>query len=487
MGSARLGVDHLLGVAVVGGHHEQDARVLARGLEDAEAAVERLDRDDRLREFAGVAHHVGVGEVDDMGAELPVPERADRLLGDLRGAHLGVKVVRRSPPGRNEDPLLARIRLLDAAVEEVRDVGVLLGLGQAQIRDAPLGPDVREDACPGARRERGRQIELRLVFREADEVELRRLRPRKVGKPGFGQRARDLPGAVRPEIEEHDRVPIDDRADGLAVLGDHRRLDELVGLAARVGGLDGRRRSLGAQAGGEHQRLVGAGHAVPALVAVHGVVAAGDRGDLPAEFRERRLEARDVAGRGPGRRVAPVREDVHPDARHAGLARELQESFEVALVRVDPAVGHQPHQVQGRAPAPGVLDGGRERGVLEERSVAQREVDAEQILRHHPPGAERQVPDLGVAHESGRQSHGFAGGLEERPRELRQPAVVDRSPGARDRIALRRRRMTPAVADQEEKRGRLQARGAGRRRSRAASRTLAGRGSRRSRSETTCM
>ena len=76
VGLAGHGVDHLLGVAVVGGHHQDDAGVAAGGLEDAEAAVERLDRRDRLGQLAGVADHVGVGEVDDVGAEAGGPRSA---------------------------------------------------------------------------------------------------------------------------------------------------------------------------------------------------------------------------------------------------------------------------------------------------------------------------------------------------------------------------------------------------------------------------
>ena len=51
---------------------EDRARLAAGGFEDPEAAVERLDRGDRLGELARVADHVGVREVDDVGAEAAV-------------------------------------------------------------------------------------------------------------------------------------------------------------------------------------------------------------------------------------------------------------------------------------------------------------------------------------------------------------------------------------------------------------------------------
>ncbi len=135
----------------------------------------------------------------------------------------------------------------------------------------------------------------------------------------------------------------------------------------------------------------------------------------------------------------------------------------MALVRVHAAVGEQAHQVQRRATALGGRAGREKPCVLEEGAVAQSQVDAEQVLRHHAAGAEGQVSDLGVAHHSGRKPHGFARRLEQRPRVLRQPAVEDGRARERDGVARRGRRVAPAVADQEEDRRRfLQARGAGR-------------------------
>ena len=93
-----------------------------------------------------------------------------------------------------------------------------------------------------------------------------------------------------------------------------------------------------------------------------------------------------------------------------------------------------------------------ERGILEERPVADREIDAQQVLRNHAPGAEVQVADLGISHQSRGKPDGFARRLEQRPGLLREPAVEDRRPRERDRVARRRRREAPAVADQEDDR-----------------------------------
>ena len=66
---AAVRLDHVVGVAVVGGD-QAGAAARAHGVADAaEAGVDRLDRRDGGRQHAGVADHVGVGEVDDHEVE----------------------------------------------------------------------------------------------------------------------------------------------------------------------------------------------------------------------------------------------------------------------------------------------------------------------------------------------------------------------------------------------------------------------------------
>ena len=90
---------------------------------------------------------------------------------------------------------------------------------------------------------------------------------------GVGQ----LAGAVGAEVEVDDDVAV---ADATVHAGDERRPDELVVLAARVGrrergGRVGRR--LRPEAAAVDHRVVPGLRALPALVAVHAVVAPADR------------------------------------------------------------------------------------------------------------------------------------------------------------------------------------------------------------------
>src|SRR4051812_1709743 len=88
-------------------------------------------------------------------------------------------------------------------------------------------------------------------------------------------------------------------------------------------------------------------------------------------------------------------------------------------VRVDPAVRHEPEQVDTVAPG----ERRPQRLVLEKRAVGNGLVDAHEVLVEPPAGADRQVPDLGVAHLSRRKAGGFARCLDRGVRILVPEAV----------------------------------------------------------------
>ena len=91
---------------------------------------------------------------------------------------------------------------------------------------------------------------------------------------------------------------------------------------------------------------------LPAEVAVHGVVAAGDRGDLAdAVLAELLLEGFEVAEAAGGHGVAAVHESVDEDAGEFVLRSQTQEPVEVALVRVDATVGEEAEEMEGACPA----------------------------------------------------------------------------------------------------------------------------------------
>ena len=62
---AAVGLEHVVGVAVIGGDHARAAGLVDGVDHLLQAPVDRLDRLHRGRDHAGVADHVGVREVDD--------------------------------------------------------------------------------------------------------------------------------------------------------------------------------------------------------------------------------------------------------------------------------------------------------------------------------------------------------------------------------------------------------------------------------------
>jgi hypothetical protein len=94
-------------------------------------------------------------------------------------------------------------------------------------------------------------------------------------------------------------------------------------------------------------------------------------------------------------------------------------------------------------------EGGDERLVLVEGPVRDRAVDALEVLVEHPARADRQVPDLRVAHLPRRQPDGFAGCLQRRVRIAAPERVEDRRVRELDGVAGAGRRATPAVEDDD--------------------------------------
>src|SRR5207248_3644448 len=162
-----------------------------------------------------------VREVDDAEA-IPVPlELRTEPFGDLRGGHLGLLVVGADVARAwHEDSGLSAPLLFAAAVEEVRHVRVLLGLGDVQLPNTLLGESLRKRLVDLLLAERGRTVEVVAVARHRGH--------RDVSLP---QPLRQLAGSIGPEIEEDDRI--EDRIDSRLVLDDDR-LDELVRHSIRI-------------------------------------------------------------------------------------------------------------------------------------------------------------------------------------------------------------------------------------------------------------
>lgn len=128
VGVSSLGVNHLLGVAVVGSDAEDVTGLLARVVDGPDSRIGSSDGLDSRVKDTSVADHVGRSKVAHDKLVLLGLEDLGDLVGDTLRTHLRLLVVG-SDLGRGDHrTLLALVLLLDTAVEEESNVGVLLSL-----------------------------------------------------------------------------------------------------------------------------------------------------------------------------------------------------------------------------------------------------------------------------------------------------------------------------------------------------------------------
>ena len=194
--------------------------------------------------------------------------------------------------------------------------------------------------------------------------------------------------------------------------------------------------------------LVGTGHPLPAVVAVHGVVAAGDGGDARA-LGQAGAQGLDVAPGRFGRHVAPVGDGVDDDLDALGGddAGGLQH---VPDVSVHPAVGDDPHQVRPPAAGLQLFDEAAQGGIGGEGAVLDGEVDLAEIHRHDAPGPDVGMADLGVAHLPARQAHVGAVGDQRRIGALTHDAVEVGGVGQCGGVVFALFAQAPAIEDAQD-------------------------------------
>ncbi|MNP10208.1 hypothetical protein D3C76_1023490 [compost metagenome] len=225
----------------------------------------------------------------------------------------------------------------------------------------------------------------------------------------FDEHAGQFAGAVGAEVHEHHGVAVFD----LHRLTDGGGFDELVALATRVRGLQAFLGGGGVEfAMAVDDQVVGLGHTVPTVVAIHGEITADEAGDAAfAQGLEGGVQQFDRRLRAFRRGIAAVEEGVQVDFFSAALGGQFGHGDQVILVAVHAAIGQQAHEVHGFTGGDGFVHGGADGRVLEELAVADRFGHAGEVLVHHAAGAEIHVADLGVAHLAVRQAnvHAAAG------------------------------------------------------------------------------
>lgn len=201
--------------------------------------------------------------------------------------------------------------------------------------------------------------------------------------------------------------------DSAVLAVDNDGLEELVGLALLVAGLDGLDRVGRLLTLALDNAVHGLLNTVPALVTVHGVVTTDNSGDLAeAELVGVVEDGLHVAGARLGVGVTTVAEEVDVDLGHADLLGDFEESKQVVDVRMDTAVRDETEKVQAAVAllcAGEALDNVVD---LVEFALLNGLVDADNVLPDDSAGANVQVTDLTVAHEALGKTDGERRGLE---------------------------------------------------------------------------
>jgi len=158
--------DHQVGVADDAGADPRLA-VAAAGAHRRDAVGE-LDLADRTQLDGPLgAIHRQPFQIHGRDDVVPAVDIGQQRVSDLMRAHLGLQIVGGHVRGGHEHPVFSRVGRFDAAVEEVGDVRVLLGLGESEIVHGVSLHDVGEASRERLRFERHRQVQRGVVAREA--------------------------------------------------------------------------------------------------------------------------------------------------------------------------------------------------------------------------------------------------------------------------------------------------------------------------------
>ncbi len=178
-------------------------------------------------------------------------------------------------------------------------------------------------------------------------------------------RGRQFARAVGAEVEADDLVAVCHRRS----LADHVRLDEFVALVGGVGILDRRARARRGRSLAFNDRAPRSLDALPSLVAIHRVVASGDRRDSPApKLLQLRFELVDERKRRARRFVAPVEHGVNRNPARAIRRSDVEQRDQMIDMAVHAAVGKQSPDVQRGPFATACLIASSQRRIARESS-----------------------------------------------------------------------------------------------------------------------
>ena len=260
-----------------------------------------------------MADHIWIGEVQD--DKVVILQASHHFKRQIRRAHLRLFVIRRHLlRADREIVIFASKRDFDTSVKEKGDVRIFLCLCSAKLLQARSGNHFAENVRHRLRPENHAAAlggVSRVVFRQRVVADFRRHFAVEAVEVFVEKRDGKLARAVGPEVEPQDHIAI---AHTLFVRVTENHWQEKF-IAARfldIGGLNGIGwRNLFLRAFAEHNRVPRELVSLPALVAIHRVVATDDRGDLRAARFEFGFELFQITHAACGRSVASVGDRVN--------------------------------------------------------------------------------------------------------------------------------------------------------------------------------
>src|SRR5882762_5254198 len=184
--------------------------------------------------------------------------------------------------------------------------------------------------------------------------------------------------------------------------------------------------------------------ALLAVVAVHGVIAADERGDLSdTQFTNFLLELLHEIAAAVRRRVAAIHEAVNQDVLDFLLLGHFQQCEQMIDVRVHAAIAEQAHQMQSTLAA--TLHGLLEKRHVLHLLVGDEQVDAGDVHVYDAAGADVEVADFTIAHLAFRKADVRARSMDQRIRKFLEQRVISRLARKGDGVAFGFSAESPSV------------------------------------------
>jgi len=192
---------------VIGSDHENVTVLLACLVDLTDGLVGSSNALNGSLVHTGVANHVGRGEVVHNEVEFVLANALSHLGTNTGSAHLGVKIVGGHFGGGDHVADLAGELLLNAAVEEESDVGILFSLSDVALGTILLAQPLGKDITHVLGRERNGEGEVGLVLGHGGDGNVLRVgEVRSRGAVVVTQQLGDLTNTVRTVVEEEDGV-----------------------------------------------------------------------------------------------------------------------------------------------------------------------------------------------------------------------------------------------------------------------------------------